>query len=271
MISVVIPTLNAEAGLTPTLAALVPAALDGLVREVIVVDGGSGDRTLAIADEAGATVLACDAGRGPQMAAGADAARFPWLLFLHADTVLEPGWEREAAGFMEAVDRGERPPSAAAFRFALDDAGFRPRLLERLVAVRCALLRLPYGDQGLLLPRSLYADVGGFSLIALMEDVDIARRLGRRRIALLRARALTSALRYRRDGYLRRSLRNLFCLLLYFLGFRPETIGQAAQDGLHLGRGVAHRGAHGRGQSTTRDPPRSRRGAHKFGGRERPG
>jgi rSAM/selenodomain-associated transferase 2 len=218
MISVIVPTLNAEAALAPTLAALVPAALDGLVREVIVVDGGSGDGTLAIADEAGATVLACGGGRGPQLAAGARAARFPWLLFLHADTVLERGWEREATTFMEAVDSGGRSPAAAAFRFSLDDSGLRPRLVERLVAARCALLRLPYGDQGLLVPKGLYAEIGGYPADALMEDVGIVLRLGRRRVEMLRARALTSAARYRRDGYALRSLRNLACLTLFFLG-----------------------------------------------------
>lgn len=223
MISVVIPALNAEASLSPTLAALVPAAVDGLVREVVVVDGGSTDRTVEIADEAGATVLACGGGRGQQLKTGAAAARFPWLLFLHADTELQPGWEREAAGFMEAVEAGRRPPSAAVFRFALDDAGFGPRLLERLVAVRCAVLRLPYGDQGLLISKSLYAGTGGFAPLALMEDVDMARRLGRRRIALLATRAVTSARRYRRDGYLVRSLRNLSCLTLYFLG-APQSL-----------------------------------------------
>jgi rSAM/selenodomain-associated transferase 2 len=223
MISVIVPTLNAEARLAPALGALVPAALDGLVREVIVVDGGSGDGTLAIADEAGATVLACDGGRGPQLAAGAKAARFPWLLFLHADTVLEPGWEREAAAFMEAVGSGRRPPGAAVFRFALDDSGLRPRLLERLVALRCALLRLPYGDQGLLMPKPVYAEVGGYPLSALMEDVGLILRLGRRRVALLRTRAVTSAVRYRRDGYVRRSLRNLACLTLFFLR-APQSV-----------------------------------------------
>jgi rSAM/selenodomain-associated transferase 2 len=227
MISVIVPTLNAETTLARTLAALVPAAVEGLIREVIVVDAGSTDATRAIAEEAGAILVDCGAGgRGRQLIAGAERARFPWLLFLHADTELEPGWEREAAGFMEAVDLGKARAGAAAFRFALDDAGFRPRLLERLVAVRCALLRLPYGDQGLLLPRWLYAEVGGFAPIALMEDVDIARRLGRRRVALLRTRAVTSALRYRRGGYLRRSLRNLSCLLLYFVGVPPDVINR---------------------------------------------
>jgi rSAM/selenodomain-associated transferase 2 len=223
MISVIIPTLNAEPGLAHTLASLVPAALDGLVREVIVVDGGSTDRTAEIADDAGATFISRSGGRGCQLAAGAAQARFPWLLFLHADTVLDPGWEREASAFMEATDTGRRPPAAAAFRFALDDDGLSPRLLERLVALRCALLRLPYGDQGLLLPKPLYADIGGYPLSALMEDVVLVRRLGRRRVALLRTRAVTSAARYRRDGYLRRSVRNLACLALFFLR-APESV-----------------------------------------------
>jgi rSAM/selenodomain-associated transferase 2 len=224
MISVIIPTLNAEAGLARTLAALVPAAVDGLVREVIVIDGGSSDRTAAVAEEAGATFHVRSGGRGYQLVAGAHRARFPWLLFLHADTVLEPGWEGEASAFMAAVDTGKRPLAAAAFRFALDDAGFRPRLLERLVAARCALLRLPYGDQGLLIPRLLYADIGGYRSHPLMEDVDIVLRLGRRRLAMLRSRAATSAVRYRSDGYLRRSLRNLVCLTLYFLGVPTPVI-----------------------------------------------
>ena len=106
MISVVIPTLNAEATLGQTLAALVSAAVDGLVREVIVVDGGSSDRTAEIVDQAGANLVRGSGGRGHQLAAGAAQARFPWLLFLHADTTLAPGWEREASLFMERVDLG---------------------------------------------------------------------------------------------------------------------------------------------------------------------
>ena len=223
MISVIIPTLDAEVGLARTLGALVPAAVDGLVREVIVVDGGSRDRTAEIADEAGVTFVTRGGGRGCQLAAGATQARFPWLLFLHADTVLDPGWEREVTAFMEAIDTGRRSPAAAAFRFALDDDGLGPRLLERLVALRSTLLRLPYGDQGLLMPKGLYAEIGGYPASPLMEDVGLILRLGRRRISLLRSRAVTSAARYRRDGYIRRSLRNLACLALFFLR-APQSV-----------------------------------------------
>lgn len=224
MISVVIPTFNAEAGLAATLTALIPATVEGLVREVLIVDGGSTDRTLSIADQAGASVLQSEPGRGRQLAAGAQASRFGWLLFLHADTVLEPGWEREVSLLIERVELGQRAETAAAFRFALDDLGFLPRLVERGVAMRCAVLGLPYGDQGLLMPRRTYQQLGGFRDMPLMEDVDLVRRLGRSRIVILRSTAVTSAVRYQRDGYLRRIARNLTCLALYFLRVSPRTI-----------------------------------------------
>jgi rSAM/selenodomain-associated transferase 2 len=226
MISVVIPTLNAEATLGQTLAALVPAAVDGLIREVIVVDGGSSDRTAEIVDHAGANLVCGSGGRGHQLGAGAAQARFPWLLFLHADTTLAPGWERDASLFMERVDMGVQPLAAAAFRFALDDVGARPRVLERLVALRCAALRLPYGDQGLLIPKRLYDDVGGYRPLTLMEDVDLVQRLGRRRTVMLRSRAVTSAERFRREGYARRSARNLLCLTLYTLRVPAHVISR---------------------------------------------
>ena len=217
MISVVIPTLNAEQGLAATLAALIPAAVDGLVREVIIVDGGSSDRTARIADDAGAHLLQSESGRGKQLIAGAAKARSDWILFLHADTVLEAGWEREVAALMERVGNGARTATAASFRFALDDVGLKPRVLEAHVGLRCLLLRLPYGDQGLLIPRRLYEQLGGYRALPLMEDVDLVRRLGRGRLVLLRARAVTSAVRYRRDGYAHRALRNFACLLLFYL------------------------------------------------------
>ena len=226
MISVIIPTLNAEATLGPTLTALVPAAVTGLIGEVIVVDGGSSDHTADIVEHSGASLVKESLGRGQQLNTGAARARFPWLLFLHADTALASGWEQEASTFMQRVDQQQLPLAAAAFRFALDDAGARPRLLERLVALRCAAFALPYGDQGLLMPKRLYQQIGGYRPLALMEDVDLVRRLGRGRVVLLRTRAVTSAERFRREGYVRRSARNLLCLTLFALRVPIHLIGR---------------------------------------------
>lgn len=221
MISVVIPTLDAAKTLPATFLSIFDAAIDGIVSEVIVCDGGSTDATRKIAEEAGATVIESERGRGQQLRAGAAAARKAWLLFLHADTALERGWIEDAQAF---IRKGE--DAAAAFRFRLADSGFQPRLLEAAVALRCRLFRLPYGDQGLLISRSLYDAVGGFAPIPLMEDVDLVHRLGRARIAMLNAAAVTSAERFRREGYFRRSFKNVSCLLAYYRGAPPEELAR---------------------------------------------
>ena len=228
MISVVIPTLNAQACLPHTLASLVPAAVEGLVREVVIADGGSTDETEKLAEMTGARFVRSKKGRGAQLAAGAKAARGEWLLFLHADTVLEAGWLDEVSAVLDRAARepqgAQEGPQAFAFRFALDDDGVRPRLLEALVRLRCALLCTPYGDQGLLVSRRLYDRVGGFRDMPLMEDIDLVGRLGCGRLKMLKSRAVTSAARYRQDGYLWRSVRNLSCRLLYHLRVPPRYL-----------------------------------------------
>jgi len=206
--------------LAATLAILRVASIVG---EVIVADGGSSDETADCAHSAGARVIVTPRGRGSQLAAGAAAAAGDWLLFLHADCRLEPGWEDAAGAFIAAPKAQSR---AGYFDLALDDEAPAARRLERIVAWRCRVLALPYGDQGLLIARALYDAVGGFRPLPLMEDVDLVRRLGRRRLARIGARCLASARRYRRDGYLRRPLRNLLCLSLYFARVPPERIAR---------------------------------------------
>ena len=121
--------------------------------------------------------------------------------------------------------RGRKAAPAISI-LALDDLASAARRLERIVAWRCRVLALPYGDQGLLISRALYDAVGGFAPLPLMEDVDLVRRLGRYRLARIGARCVASARRYRQGGYWRRPLRNLFCLALYFAGMAPEHIAR---------------------------------------------
>ncbi len=215
-LSVIIPALNAAAALPGCIG-----ALEGLPGEVVVVDGGSADGTADVAARLGALVVHAPRGRGRQIAAGVAAARGEWLLLLHADTVLARGWAAAAYRFM-----AEQPDKAAYFRFALDAGEPAARRLERLVAWRCRRLGLPYGDQGLLVSRTLLAELGGVRDLPLMEDVDLVRRIGRARLVGLEVDALTSAARWRREGWTMRSVHNLFCLGLYFLGVPPRLIAR---------------------------------------------
>jgi hypothetical protein len=141
--------------------------------------------------------------------AGAEVARSEWILFLHPETALEPGWEVEVESFLHQA-MPERPRGAA-FRFALEDFGASARRAEARAAFRSWLLALPYGDQGLLIPRRLYKKVGGYRDLARLEDADIVRRIGRRRLVLLRCRAINSA--RTRQGWLKPMLLSLLHLL----------------------------------------------------------
>ena len=217
-LSIVIPTLEAANYLSATLGAIA-----GGGAEVIVADGGSTDATRTIAEGHGATVVEAPRGRGTQLAVGAQRAGGRWLLFVHADTVLGAGWAEAVERFTADTANQDR---AAVCRFALDDTGVWPRLLERGVAWRSRVLGLPYGDQGLLIGRGLYDALGGYRPLALMEDVDLMRRLGRRRLHVLDVAAVTSAKRYRDGGYLRRPFLNLCCLGLYFLSVPTAVLAR---------------------------------------------
>jgi glycosyltransferase involved in cell wall biosynthesis len=179
-----------------------------VVAEVIVVDGGSADGSVAVALAAGAHVLSAPAGRGGQLRAGVAVAKGEFLLLLHADTVLAPGWDAVC------LPAGK----AGYFTFRLASGRWQARVLEGLVRLRCRVFALPYGDQGLLIHRDVLAAAGGVPEMALMEDVVLARRLGRQTLQALEVAAVTSAARYEQGGYFRRPLRNLFCLGLFLAG-----------------------------------------------------
>lgn len=219
MISVIIPTLNAAPTIGRTLVSLSPAILDPILTEVIISDGGSSDDIADIAEATGARMIVGDASRGRQLAAGAEAARGEWLLFLHADTSLSEDWV-EAARQHIGAGRGR----AGWFRLEFNAPGFAPKFVAGWATLRSRWLALPYGDQGLLIHRSLYHAVGGYPDIPLMEDVALARALGRRRLSKLEAVARTDADRYLRAGWVRRGVRNLLTLTRYFLGASPEIL-----------------------------------------------
>lgn len=210
-LSVVIPALDAAATLGGTIGSVRGAS------EVVVVDGGSVDGTRALAARLGARVVEARRGRGVQLAAGIAAASGEWLLLLHADTRLSAGWAAVCLAHVEGP-----PGRVGYFALRLDSADRRARRLERLVAWRCRVLALPYGDQGLLVSRAVLDAAGGMPELGLMEDVALLRRLrrspGRGSVVALDAQALTSAARWERDGWLRRSCRNLACLALWRAG-----------------------------------------------------
>lgn len=218
-LDVVIPTLNSGASLARTLAALRGA--DQFALSIIVCDGGSDDDTVGTAHRAGATVVQAPRGRGRQLGAGAHAGSSPWILFLHGDTILGAGWARVAKSFTALPTSVDK---AGYFRLRFSSHSPQARRIERLAAWRCRALGLPYGDQGLLISRTLHDSLGGFRPLPLMEDVEFVRRIGAANLVALDADAVTSAARYERGGWLRRPLRNLACLALYFAGVPPDAI-----------------------------------------------
>ena len=214
-LSVVIPTLNVQAGLPACLSALMAGVEAGLIRELVISDGGSSDATLAMAEAAGAHIVTGPPSRGGQLRRAVGVTTGAWLLVLHADSVLPPGW----TGQVQMQMGRDRP---ACFRLRFDARGTAPRLVAFWANLRTRLFRLPYGDQGLLVPRRAYDAAGGYPDIPLMEDVALARALGR--IDLLPCAITTSAAKYRRDGWLRRGARNFALLTRYLLGADPETL-----------------------------------------------
>ena len=218
--SVIIPVLDD----TPALA----AALGSLERdarvEVIVVNGGRCDTGLIALEAARTDVtwLVSPAGRGRQMNAGARRARGRWVLFLHADTQLPVGWCDELERFDADATVG-----GGSFRFRLDSSSSWARVIERGVAWRVRWLGLPFGDQGLFARRDLFESLGGFRELALMEDVDFVRRLGKKsHLRHSRLTVVTSARRWQTEGWCRHSLKNLWLQVLFLLGASPDWLAR---------------------------------------------
>ena len=224
-LAVVIPALN-EAQRLPLLLADLALAPPALLAERLVVDGGSSDATALAAQLAGARLLRSAPGRGAQLRAGVAATTAPWLLLLHADARLPSGWA-------EAIARAIATPQglggcAWCFDLAVDGAGWSLRLLEQAVAWRTHWRRLPYGDQGLLLPRALLQRCGGIAPLPLMEDLELVLRL--RRQASIRSLGLplrVDGRRWRRLGVLGCAWRNAALRRAWRRGHDPVALARS--------------------------------------------
>jgi rSAM/selenodomain-associated transferase 2 len=214
-ISVVIPTLDEASGIVRTVESVIGPGI-----EVIVVDGGSQDETCRLARDTGARVLASKRGRARQLRMGAEKSTGDVVLFLHADTRLEPGWQDAVSAVLsDPVCAG----GAFAFRFA--ERGLRERWIEFGVALRVGLFRLPYGDQALFVRRSVLERMGGIPIVPMMEDLDLVREIKRvGRLEMLGSTATTSSRRYARDGTSRTILRHQLALLGWWLEWDREDL-----------------------------------------------
>ena len=215
-ISVIIPALNEAAQIGATLQRLEGAG----AAEIIVVDGGSSDETVQIAESLGAHVVRGPANRGKQQNLGAARAVGEILLFLHADTRLPGDFAAQIRAILD-----EPGAVAGAFRFRIDASGFGISLVERMVGIRCKLFAFPYGDQALFMSRAAFEHVGCFADLPVMEDFDLVLRLKRLgRIQIAQSASVTSARRWREHGVWRVTCKHQLCILGYYLGISPARL-----------------------------------------------
>lgn len=187
MLSVIIATRNDERALVHTLAILVGAAVSGLVRDVVVTDQDSQDETAEIADMAGCTVLISSAPLAQRLREAASAARGSWLLFLRPGAAPDAAWAAEVERFIADAERRRGPAQAAAFRREAPSAGDESFMAQALALVQEALRRAPSPEQGLLISRGHYEQVGGHRSDAADPETDLLRRIGSRRLVRLRS------------------------------------------------------------------------------------
>lgn len=188
MISVVIATHDSERTLVPTLSALVPAAMSGLVSEVVVADAASTDATGEVADIAGCRFMGSTAPLGARLKDAAFSTRTPWVMFLRAGLVPEPTWVTAAENFMQTAVLGGASKRAAVFRPSGAADLMRPSMSEILALLRAMVGGGLRPEQGLLIARPLYDELGGHPS-GPSAEADLLKKLGRRRLVMLSAGA----------------------------------------------------------------------------------
>lgn len=217
-ISIIIPTLNEADFIAGTLAAIPKEP--GL--EIIVVDGGSRDRTPSIAQSSGAQVLHSPPGRARQMNRGAETARGEVLLFLHADTLLPEGFARPIAQWFTAPGA-----VAGAFRLRIEPRIKGSAFVTRMANLRAEKFKLPYGDQAIFVSARIFREMGGYKDIPLLEDVDLVRRLRRLgRMVVILSPVVTSSRRWAKLGVWKTTGINQLILAGFFLGIPPRVLAR---------------------------------------------
>ena len=217
-ISIIIPVLN-EAN---TINAVLARILGASNVEVIVVDGGSQDETVALAQSVGVKVIAVTSERASQMNVGAAVATGSILLFLHADTHLPPAFDTLVRQVLQNTGA-----IAGAFELRIDAELWGIRVIEKMVDWRSRFLSLPYGDQAIFLKASIFKEIGGFPNLPIMEDFELMRRLKRYgKIAIVPAPVLTSGRRWQKLGVVRTTLINQLIIISYFLGVHPARLAR---------------------------------------------
>jgi glycosyltransferase involved in cell wall biosynthesis len=186
MLGVIVSTQNSERSLVPTLSALVPAAASGLLAEVVVADAGSCDATADVADIAGCRFTSSTEALGIRLKAAAATVRSPWVMFLRAGAVPQPGWIEAANHFIQTTGFQDGAGRAAVFRLPGPTNAVRPGFAELLAIMRAAFARGPGPEQGLLIARRLYDAIGGHPA-GNDAEAAILRRLGRQRLVILPA------------------------------------------------------------------------------------
>lgn len=215
-ISIVIPTLNSQNTVRKTLASLFEGIEAGIVRELIVVDGGSTDETREIVEECGGKFISSAASRGYQLKKGVNLAKGDFIFALHSDSVLEPGWS-------EIVKKYFNKDAGYYCKLSFDIIHPLASMTSTWANARSLIFNLPYGDQGLLIPRKLLMENGSYSPIPIMEDVELALRF-KGKLFGMPIVITTSSRKYRKNGWLRQGSKNIVRLLRFLLGADPNNL-----------------------------------------------
>jgi rSAM/selenodomain-associated transferase 2 len=222
-ISIIIPVLNEEENIQVAIDSIFPS--DNM--EVIVVDGGSKDRTIEVVKELGVMLFHSRAGRANQMNLGAKNATGDILVFLHADTRLPTGFDDLIRTALGDVYRLDSDPIAGAFALEIDDRSRRFRWVEWGVKYRSRFLKMPYGDQAIFLRAKVFDEIGGFPDLPIMEDFELMRRLQKLgSISIIEQPVITSARRWLQQGIFKTTLINQLMILGYLMGVDLDRLVQ---------------------------------------------